>query len=141
MKANHSIVIRQCFHCFGGNFMESYNGFLFLGAVIFLLDFGWLLFYYFYATVEVYNLTQGNKYQYLGHLWVKRKEGEYYLCLTEKMLSRSVTTQYKILPGSWFGKIQKKKKIRISFCGQYEIFTQVKMEITVKNHIATSIKL
>lgn len=121
--------------------MENYNGLFIVGAGIFLLDFYWILFYYFYATVEVYNLTQGNKYQYLGHLWIRKKEGEYYLWITPKMVSRSFTTEYKIVPGNWFEKVRKKKKIRISFCGQYEIFTQVRREITVKNHIATSIKL
>lgn len=107
------------------------------GIWLMAADLLWLLFYYFYATVEVYNLVEENSYQYMGSLWIKKKKGDHYLYLTREIEERSYTTEYKIVPGCFFCFVNKKEKIRISFQGKYEVLTEISDPITVKNYIAT----
>ena len=107
-----------------------------LGILLLALDLGWLMFYYFYATVELYNLVE-DEYEYFGHLWICRKNRYYYIKIPQYMIDKSYTTKYQIVPGYFFYKINDNQKIRISFNGKYDVFTCVSDPITVKNHIAT----
>lgn len=108
-----------------------------LGVWLMAADILWLLFYYFYATVEVYNLMEKGRYRYMGSLWIKKKKGQYYLQISEEMTESSYTTEYKVVPGIFFCFINRGQKIRINFQGKYEVFTEVTDPITVKNYIAT----
>ena len=108
-----------------------------LGIVLMVMDLGWLLFYYFYATVEIYNLIEKEHYKYMGHLWIRKKKGSYYLYIPKKISFYSCTTEYKIIPGFFFYYINQGEEIRISFQGKYDIFLDVSDAITVKNYIAT----
>ncbi|MBR5578768.1 MAG: hypothetical protein IKW28_07220 [Lachnospiraceae bacterium] len=108
-----------------------------IGIILMAVDLGWLLFYYFYATVEVYNLKEKEDYQYMGHLWIKRKRGSHYLYIPKEMDLYSYTTEYRIVPGILFYYFNKGEEIRISFHGKYDVFPTVSEAITVKNHIAT----
>ena len=112
-----------------------------IGIILLSLDLGWLIFYYFYATAEVYNLVEGSKYRYLGQVWIKRKKGEHYLYLHREIIEEAVTTEYKIVTGWIFYYSNKNEKIRISFQGSYDVMTSVTDPISVKNHIATCIGL
>ena len=79
----------------------------YLGFLLLLLDILWIVFYYYYATVKVYNFYEGNHYRYLGYLWIRKKRGEWYLMIPENMVENSVTTKYKIVSASWFHKFRK----------------------------------
>lgn len=107
-----------------------------LGILLFTFDLWWLMFYYFYATVEIYNLVE-DEYEYLGHLWIYKKNRDYHIKIPQYMIDKSYTTKYQIVPGYFFCKINDNQKIRISFNGKYDIFTCVSDPITVKNYIAT----
>ena len=112
-----------------------------MGIAILALDVIWILFYYYYATVKVYNLYEKEKYQYLGHLWIRKKRGEYYLFIPEEMINNSITTKYKIVSSSVFHQVRKGKKICINFAGKYDVQATVSARFTVKNYIATSHRL
>ena len=45
----------------------------YIGIVIFLLDLIWIAVYYYYATVKIYNYIEGDRYHYLGFLWIRKK--------------------------------------------------------------------
>lgn len=126
----------------------------YIGITILILDIIWIVFYYYYATVKVYNFHEGNpqegmftaiqkqkKYQYLGYLWVRKRQGEYYLKIPVEMIENSVTTKYKITSQSWFHMLRKGEKMHISFADQYMTEVKLDREITVKNYIATSHQL
>ena len=100
-------------------------------------DLLWLLFYYLYATVEIYNLVEEEKYRYMGSIWVKKKRGVYWLSVPKDMELRSYTTEYKIIPGCFFYYVNQGEKIRINFYDKYEIITEISDPIDVKNYIAT----
>lgn len=112
-----------------------------IGTLLMVMDIGWLLFYYFYATVEIYNLVEKKSYKYMGHLWIRRKKGSYYLYIPKEISLYSYTTEYKVIPGFFFYAINRGAEIRISFHGKYDIFLNVSDAITVKNHIATCPRL
>ena len=112
-----------------------------IGILLMVLDLGWLFFYYFYGTVELYNLVEDNRYKYMGHLWIKRKKGSYYLYIPKEISLSSDTTVYKIVPGAIFYYVNKGQEIRVSFHGKYDVFHKISDPITVKNHIATYSRL
>ena len=111
------------------------------GIIILSLDIMWIVFYYYYATVKVYNFYEKDSYEYLGCLWIRKKRGEYYLRISEEMIDNSTTTKYKIISSSVFHKVKKGKKIYINFADKYDIETRIAAQITVKNYIATSQRL
>ena len=115
----------------------------YIGIIVLILDIVWIVFYYYYATVKVYNYKGEAKkiYQYLGHLWIRKKRGEWYLKIPQEMIDNSVTTQYKIISQSWFHKFRKGEKIYINFADNYYTEAKLSAEITVKNYIATSHQL
>ena len=113
----------------------------YMGIVILTLDIVWIVFYYYYATVKVYNFRENNHYQYLGYLWIRKKQGEYYLKIPQEMIEDYVTTKYKIISQSWFHKLRKGEKIHIDFADKYHMEARLSEKITVKNYIATSHQL
>lgn len=110
----------------------------YIGIIIFLLDIVWIVFYYYYATVKVYNFCEGKHYRYLGYLWIRKKRGEWYLNIPREMVENSVTTKYKIISASWFHKFRKGEKMHISFAEKYRTETRLSAKIYVLNYIATS---
>ena len=113
----------------------------YIGIAFFISDIIWIVFYYYYATVKVYNLYEKAHFQYLGYLWIRKKRGEWYLEIPEEMIDNSLTTEYKIISQSWFHKFRKGEKIHISFAGKYQAEAKLSAKITVKNYIATSLRL
>ena len=137
----------------------------YIGIVLVGLDIAFIMFYYYYATVKVYNFIQKTsriqphcrrkkaktfqnnpenaqeEYQYLGHLWVRKKRGEYYLTIPKEMMEQSFTTKYKIVSQSMFHQFRKGEKIHINFADQYRTDAKLSAEITVKNYISTSHQL
>lgn len=117
------------------NFLEK------IGIIIAFLDIFWILIYYYYGAVKVYNFVEKKRYQYLGCIWIHRKKGEYYLKIPREMMKESFTTKYKIIPDNLFVKRKREQRLRICFDDKYEVYTMVSGEMTVKNHIATSSQL
>ena len=139
----------------------SLTSWYYIGVTILILDITFIMFYYYYATVKVYNFIQKTskierhcqrkknktfqnthesaqeEYYYLGHLWIRKKRGEYYLKIPQEMLDESVTTKYKIVSQSMLHKIRKGDKIHINFADSYHVDTKLAAQITVKNYIAT----
>lgn len=113
----------------------------YIGIIILILDILWILFYYYYATVKIYNFQEKGNYKYLGILWIRKRRGHFYLKIPQEMIENSITTEYNITSESWFHKLRKGEKLYINFADNYD--TQVVMEarITVKNYIATSHQL
>lgn len=109
-----------------------------IGITILILDIFWIIFYYYYATVKVYNFCEGKYYRYLGYLWIRKKRGEWYLMIPEEMVEDSVTTKYKIISASWFHKFRKGEKMHIDFAGKYRTEVRLSAKIPVQNYIATS---
>ena len=101
----------------------------------------WIGFYYYYATVKIYNFQEMDRYFYLGYLWIRKKKGQYYLKIPREMIENSVTTEYKITSESLFHQLRKGKKIYINFADSYDTEATMEREITVKNYIATSHQL
>ena len=112
-----------------------------IGIVILLLDLAWIIFYYYYATVKIYNLKEEESYLYLGYLWIRKKRGQYYLTIPREMIENSVTTKYEIISQSSFHILKKGEKIQINFADKYHIEVSIDARITVKNYIATSHRL
>ena len=106
--------------------------------LILILDIIWIVFYYYYATVKVYNFCEGKHYHYLGYLWIRKKRGEWYLKIPHDMIENSVTTKYKIVSASWFHKFRKGEKMHIDFAGKCRKEVRVSAKILVQNYIATS---
>lgn len=113
----------------------------YLGIIILILDILWIVFYYYYATVKVYNFREKEHYIYLGYLWIHKKSGEYCFRIPEEMIENSITTKYRIISQSMFHKLKKGEKVHINFAGKYETVAEIRAEITVKNYIATSHQL
>ena len=108
-------------------------GLIFLNLIFILM--------YYYGAAKVYNLQEDKKYRYMGCFWIFKSNGEYVLRIPKEVLEESVTTQYRIYPEEAFRKWNRKRRIRISFADNYDIFTDISTVITVKNHIATSHRL
>jgi len=108
-----------------------------MGITLLILDITWIIFYYYYATVKVYNFYEGKHYQYLGYLWIRKKRGEWYLNIPREMVENSVTTKYKIISASWFHKFRKGEKMHIDFAGEYRTEVRLSAKIYVQNYIAT----
>lgn len=137
----------------------------YVGIIILALDIVWVVFYYYYATVKIYNFCQkvnqsqrGRKiqnrhrisliitqkqeeYRYLGYLWIRKKRGEWYLKIPQEMIEDSITTKYQIVSQSWFHKFRKGEKMHIDFADKYHTEVKLSAQITVKNYIATSPQL
>lgn len=137
----------------------------YIGIILLGLDIAFIVFYYYYATVKVYNFKQKigkikrrsllnrakifqnnpkctqEEYYYLGHLWIRKKRGEYYLKISQEMMEQSFTTKYKIVSQSMFHQFRKGEKIHINFADQYRTDAKLSAEITVKNYISTSHQL
>ena len=137
----------------------------YIGIIFLSLDMVWIMFYYYYATVKIYNFKEKNnairqkkkvikrstvrkkriceseEYQYLGHLWIRKRRGEYYLTIPQEMIERSVTTRYKIVSQSMLHKFRKGKKIHVNFADKYHVDVKLSAEMTAKNYIATSHQL
>jgi hypothetical protein len=110
-------------------------------VVVLLADLLWLLYYFGYATAEVYNLREKGKYRYLGRRWLETKGGRFCLRISRTMVEESVTTQYRIvLPGVFAG-LHEGGKIAVDFAGEYELLSRIERSVEVKNHVATSPKL
>ena len=128
----------------------------YIGITVLVLDIGWIVFYYDYAAVKIYNF-QGKimkpekeerlkryhqkEYQCLAYLWIHKKEGEYYLKIPQEIIDNSVTTKYKIVSQSIFHKFRKGEKLHVNFADNYYTLVRLSAEITVKNYIATSHQL
>mgnify|MGYP003296342858 CR=1 FL=1 len=111
------------------------------GVLLLVLHLLWIVIYYYYGAIKIYNLTEKNCYQYLGCLWIKKVKGEYRLKIPQEMLDNSFTTQYKIVAEDLFVKRKQQEKVRICFGNKYYVYVTVGKEISVKNHIATSRQL
>lgn len=120
--------------------MSFFNRY-YMGSVILILDILWIMFYYYYATVKVYNFHEKGNYQYLGFLWIRKKNGHYYLKIPREMIEKSITTEYKITSESWFHQLRKGEKLYINFADEYDTCVVLEAGITVKNYIATSHQL
>lgn len=112
-----------------------------IGILILFIDIFWIVFYYYYATVKIYNFQEMEKYQYLGYLWIHKRKGQYYLKISQEMIDNSVTTEYKIVSQSAFHRLKRREKIYINFADQYGTEVRMASQITVKNYIATSHQL
>ena len=110
----------------------------YIGIVILTLDIVWIVFYYYYATVKVYNFCEGKHYQYLGYLWIRKKRGDWYLEIPKDMIERSVTTKYKIISASRFHKFRKGERMHIDFAGKYRTEVRLSAKMYAYNYIATS---
>ena len=113
----------------------------YIGIAIIILDIVWIGFYYYYATVKIYNYHEKGTFQYLGYLWIRKKNGQYYLKIPQEMIENSVTTKYKITSESVFHQLRKEKKLYINFADNYDTEVIIEAQITVKNYIATSHQL
>ena len=113
----------------------------YIGIIILSLDILWIVLYYNYATVKVYNFYEKNKYQYLGYLWIRKKRGEWYLNIPKEMIEESLTTKYKIISQSMFRQFIKGEKIYIIFADKYYTRTRMADEFIVENYIVTSHQL
>lgn len=113
----------------------------YIGIIILLLDIFWIVFYYYYACVKIYNFQEKDTYHYLGYLWIRKKNGQYYLKIPREMLENSVTTKYKITSESWFHQFRKDKKICINFADTYETEVTLEAQIIVRNYIGISHQL
>ena len=113
----------------------------YVGIVIIALDILWIAFYYYYAAVKIYNYREKETYRYLGYLWIRKKNGQYYLKIPREMIEESVTTEYKITSESVFHQLRKGKKVYINFADCYDTEAILEAQITVKNYIATSKQL
>ena len=111
---------------------------LFIGIIIFLLDFIWIAIYYYYGTVKIYNYIEDDKYQYLGFLWIRKKYGEWFLTIPQDMIDNSITTKYKIVSASGFHTLRNGQTLFVSFSKQYEIKTEISKKFFVNNYIFTS---
>ena len=113
----------------------------YIGIAIVILDIIWIGFYYYYATVKIYNFQEKEKFQYLGYLWIRKKNEQYSLKIPQEMIENSVTTEYKITSESIFHQLRKGKKLYINFADNYDTEVIIEAQITVKNYIATSHQL
>ena len=110
----------------------------YIGIVIFLLDLIWIAVYYYYATVKIYNYIEGDRYQYLGFLWIRKKQGQWFLQVPKEMVENSLTTKYKLVSQSGFHALRKGQSIFVSFENKYEVKTKIEKEFIVTNYISTS---
>ena len=110
----------------------------YIGIFIFLLDLIWVVFYYYYATVKIYNFIQGEEYRYLGFLWIRRKQGEWFLMVPKDMIENSLTTKYKLVSQSGFHALRKGESLFVSFENKYEVKVKIEKEFWVTNYISTS---
>ena len=110
----------------------------YFGIIIFILDLIWIAFYYYYASVKIYNFIHGDKYQYLGFLWIRKKRGEWFLSIPQDMIDISITTKYKIISASGFHALRTGKSLFVNFNNQYEVKIKIAKEMEVINYIHTS---
>ena len=108
------------------------------GILIFILDFIWIAIYYYYATVKIYNYIEGDRYEYLGFLWIRKKQGEWFMTVPKDMIESSLTTKYKLVSQSGFHTLRKGQSIFVSFENKYEAKTKIEKEFIVTNYIFTS---
>lgn len=110
----------------------------YIGMAILVSDIVWITFYYYYATVKIYNFQEKEQYIYLGYLWIRKKRGEYYLRIPQEMIENSTTTQYKLISQSMFHQLKRGEKIQISFADKHDTIAEISAHIIVKNYIAVS---
>ena len=110
---------------------------LILGIAVLLANLFWLLMYLFYGAVQVYNLREGKSYAYLGSLWIEHRRGQYLLCIPEKMLNKSYTTNYKIRTGRLFAGLHGNRILCIRFGKEKDVCVPVEREMIAKNYVAT----
>ena len=111
---------------------------LYIGIIIFLLDFIWITIYYYYRTVKIYNYTEQDNYRYLGFLWIRKKYGEWFLAIPQDMIDHSITTKYKIVSASGFHALRKGETLFVSFNNKYEVKTRINKEFFVYNYLFSS---
>ena len=112
-----------------------------VGMILAALYLFWIIFCCYYGAARIYNMTQEGEYRYLGCLWIQKRKGEDCLCIPTELLRKSCTTKYKIIPEELFARKKQGKRIRICFANGYDVYARVAVEISVKNHIATSNQL
>ena len=110
----------------------------YVGIIIFILDFIWISIYYYYGTVKIYNYIEGEKYQYMGFLWIRKKYGEWFLSIPQDMIDNSITTKYKIVSASGFHTLRNGQTLFVSFNKQYEVKAKISRKFYVYNYIFTS---
>ena len=113
----------------------------YIGVAILSLDIIWIVFYYYYATVKIYNFKEAKQYYYLGYLWVWKRRGEYYLKIPQEMIEKSLTTRYKITSQSLFHKLRKDEKIYINFADKYHAEAKIAGQVIVDNYLEISNQL
>lgn len=110
----------------------------FLGILIFILDLVWISIYYYYGTVKIYNYIEGDKYQYLGFLWIRKKRGEWFLTIPQDMIDHSMTTKYKIVSSSGFHALRNGQTLFVSFNNKFEVKVKISKEFYAFNYLCTS---
>ena len=110
----------------------------YVGIAIFIVDLMWVAIYYYYGTVKIYNYIEGDRYQYLGLLWIRKKQGQWFLKVPKEMVEYSVTTKYKLVSQSGFHALRNGEIIFVSFENRYEAKATIEKEFVVTNYIATS---
>lgn len=113
----------------------------YIGMTLLGLDIICSILYYYHATVKIYNYYEKNTYLYLGHLWIYKKNGQWYLKIPKKMIEESFTTKYKIISQTLVHKLKKGEKVYINFANRYHTQAKIDVEITVENYITTSQRL
>ncbi|MBR5596966.1 MAG: hypothetical protein IKW30_06125 [Lachnospiraceae bacterium] len=110
----------------------------YMGIIIFILDFIWISIYYYYGTVKIYNYNEGDKYHYLGFLWIRKKRGEWFITIPQDMIDNSITTKYKIVSASGFHALRNGQTLFISFNNNYEVKVKISKEFYASNYFCTS---
>ena len=110
----------------------------FSGILIFILDLVWISIYYYYGTVKIYNYIEGDKYQYLGFLWIRKKRGEWFLTIPQDMIDHSMTTKYKIVSSSGFHALRNGQTLFVSFNNKFEVKVKISKEFYAFNYLCTS---
>lgn len=110
----------------------------YIGITIFILDFIWIAFYYYYGTVKIFNYIVGEDYQYMGILWIRKKRGEWFLTIPQDMIDNSITTKYKLVSASGFHALRNGQTLFVSFNNKYEVKVKISKIFFACNYIATS---
>lgn len=112
-----------------------------IGLSILAANLFWLWIQMFLGVAVIYNLKEEGQYKYLGEYWIEDRKGDLVLQIPDRLIEKSMTTQYKLHLGRWFAKVHQGKILQIRFGQKERICVQIERDMLVKNHIATYTRL
>ena len=115
-----------------------------VGEIIFLLSIVTIfmtglsiLIYLWYHSILIYNETENNQFERIGRQWIKKKDGNYEVVITEFILSQCNTTHFIFCPSYLFVLLKKERELFFLFpdnrCTGMKTARKMEMDMITKS--------